>query len=113
MKNMDKAGSQKGSRVLAQYTHDEFWYPATILSLVKDVDTKIYVRFDDGDKQWCTREMLLPIDIEEGDRVYAKWHGEEEWFPAHVDKAAGDKYVLKYEDGSEERMTVDMIRVTR
>ena len=79
----------------------------------KDSETGIYVRFADGDKQWCSEDQLLPIDIEVSDRVHAKWNGEDEFFAARVTKIKDDQYALTYEDGEEEWTTVEMMRVTR
>ena len=104
---------KKDARFLAQWNHDEFWYPATVLDKDKECETGIYVRFDDGDKQWCAEEQLLPIDIEVGDRVHARWNGEDEYFLARVTKVKDDKYALAYDDESEEWTTLSMMRVTR
>ena len=107
------------SRWLVQWNQDEFWYPATVLAVDDARESPIYVRFDDGDKQWCTSDQLSPIDVEVGDRVHARWEGETEdeeesgYFRAHVVDVKGDRYGLHYDDGSQCTATISMLRVTR
>ena len=102
-----------GNQYLAQWNHDEFWYPATVLDSDSDRTASVYVRFADGDKQWCEQEQLLAIDIEAGDRVHARWNAEDEFFPARVTKVKDEKYSLTYDDQSEEVTTLALMRVTR
>ena len=110
---MKKLKIAKDEQVLAQWNQDEFWYPAIVLDMEKEWEVGTYVRFADGDKQWCSEEQLLPVDIEVGDRVHARWAGEDEFFSAHVTELKDNKYALKYDDGSKEWTTLDLIRVTR
>jgi hypothetical protein len=63
---------QIGNRVLANWTHDSYWYPATVQNIEGE---RIYIRFDDGDKEWTTFDHLMKIDIEVGDRVQCRWKG--------------------------------------
>ena len=110
---MKKLKIEKGAQVLAQWNWDEFWYPAVIIDVEKDWEAGTYVRFADGDKQWCSEDQLLPVDIEIDDRVHARWDGKDEYFAAHVAEIKDGKYALNYEDGSKEWTTLDLIRVTR
>ena len=116
---MNQSKIEPKSRWLVQWNQDEFWYPATVLALDDARGAPIYVRFDDGDKQWCILDQLSPIDIEVGDRVHARWEGEPDdeeesgCFRAHVVEVKGDRYSLRYDDGSRGTATIDMLRVTR
>ena len=102
-----------GKRFLTQWNHDEFWYPATVLNTDKGRKASIYMRFDDGDKQWCNAKQLSAIDIEVGDRVHARWSDNDEFLPARVTKLKDEKYSLTYDDGSEKPTVLAMMRVTR
>jgi hypothetical protein len=60
---------QVGSRVFANWSHDEYQSPATIRWFEGD---QVLVHFDDGDKGWMARDHLMPIDLEVGDAVMCK-----------------------------------------
>ncbi len=107
---------KKGEHLLVQWKHDEFWYPATVLRHDRDLEQCTYVRFDDGDKQWCNLQQMLPIDIEVGDRVHARWNGEDDYLPALVEKVSDDRsdgYQLHFPGKGEEWTPLSMMRVTR
>ena len=99
-----------GDRVLANWTHDEYWYPATIRTIDGE---RIYVRFDDGDKEWTTSKHLMDIDIEVGDRVHCKWKGGPNYYPGRVARKDGETIFVHYDDGDKEKTTTNMVRVTR
>jgi DNA repair protein Crb2 Tudor domain len=84
---------QVGSRVFANWSHDEYWYPATILSLEGD---QVFVRFDDGDKEWMARDHLMPIDLEVGDAVVCKYKSGLYYFPAHILQMEGGRISVQY-----------------
>jgi hypothetical protein len=97
-------------RVLANWTHDDYWYPATIKSMDGE---RIYVHFDDGDKEWTTSDHLMSIDIEVGDRVHGRWNGGPIYYAGRVAQQEGEKIYIEYEDGDEEWTTISSVRVTR
>lgn len=97
-------------RVLANWSHDTYWYPATI----RDIDgERTYVRFDDGDKEWTTCDNLTKLDIEPGDKVFCRWKGGQYYFPGRVGRMDGEKIYVEYDDGDKEWTTISYIRVTR
>lgn len=101
---------EKGSRVLANWMHDLFWYPAT----VQDIEgERIYLRFDDGDKEWTTNDRLMKNDIELGDRVQCRWKGGPYYFIGHIAQKEGEKIYVYYDDGDKEWTTISCVRVTR
>lgn len=59
-------------RVLANWPHDVYWYPATIRNMDGD---RYYIHFDNGDKEWTTSDYLMEIDIEVEYRVHYRWKG--------------------------------------
>jgi len=97
-------------RVLANWTQDEFWYPATITEVEGE---RFYVEFDDGDKEWITSDRLMSINIEVGARVYAKWQAGEEYYPGKVTEKNGEDIYVVYDDGDEEWTMISYVRVTR
>jgi hypothetical protein len=99
-----------GDRVLANWTHDKYWYPATIRKIDGE---RIYVQFDDGDKEWMTDTHLLEIDIEVGDRIYCKWKGGPHYYPGRVASKDGESIDVHYDDGDKEKTSIKMVRVTR
>jgi hypothetical protein len=99
-----------GDRVLADWTHDEYWYPATIRSIEGE---RVYIYFDDGAKEWSTSERLLPIDIELGDYVYCRWKGGPYYYPGRIARMQGEKIYVQYDDGDKEWTTISYVRVTR
>ena len=101
---------QIGNRVLANWTHDLYWYPATIQSIDGE---RIYIHFDDGDKQWTTSDHLMNIDIEIGDRVHCRWKGGPYYHPGRVAQKQGEKIYVHYDDGDKEWTTISLVRVTR
>ncbi len=99
-----------GDRVLADWTHDAYWYPATI----RNVDgERFYIRFDDGDKEWVTSDRLMQIDIEVGDRVHCRWKEGAYYYPGRVASIDGERIHVHYDDGDKERTTISFARVTR
>jgi hypothetical protein len=99
-----------GDRVLANWSHDEYWYPAFIR--VVDGD-HIQVHFDDGDKQTTTADRLMPLDIEVGDRVHCRWNGGSAYYAGRVARKEDEQIFVEYEDGDEEWTTISCLRVTR
>lgn len=97
-------------RVLANWTHDVYWYPATIQSIEGE---RIYVHFDDGDKEWTTSDRLMNIDIEVGDRVHCRWKGGPYYYPGHVTHKEGERIHVHYDDEDKEWTTIACVRVTR
>jgi hypothetical protein len=84
---------QVGSRVFANWSHDEYWSLATIRSLGGD---QVFVRFDDGDKEWMARDHLMPIDLEVGDAVVCKYKSGLYYFPAHILQMEGGRISVQY-----------------
>jgi uncharacterized protein (DUF427 family) len=101
---------QIGNRVLANWTHDSYWYPATVQNIEGE---RIYIRFDDGDKEWTTFDHLMKIDIEVGDRVQCRWKGGAYYYIGHVAQQQDEKIYVHYDDGDKEWTTISFIRVTR
>ena len=97
-------------RVLANWKQDVYWYPATIQTIDGE---RIYVMFDDGDKEWTTSAHMMNIDIEVGDRVHCRWKGDPLYYSGRVAQKDGEKIYVQYDDGDSEWTTISFVRVTR
>jgi hypothetical protein len=99
-----------GDRVLAEWPPDKFFYPAT----VKTVERGRYqILYDDGYWDWADEDRLAELDIEEGDRVFARWRGGSNYYPGVVDQQEGEKVHVCYDHGDQEWTTISMLRVVR
>lgn len=97
-----------GDRVLGPW-EPGWYYPATIRCV--DDDT-IFLRFDDGDKALVPADLLLPLRLEIGQRVFARWDkGPRLYYPARITAVRGEELQLAYDDGRTEHTTVSFIRV--
>lgn len=99
-----------GERVLAHFAHDGFWYPGTILKID---DTRLYVRFDNGTKQWTPPARLLELDLEVGDRVSCRRPGASALQAGRIVQCDGDKILVRFDDGGEEWVSLELCCVTR
>jgi len=59
---------QIGDALLAKWSRDPFWYPATVIE--KTDDDHYGVRFADGDEEWVGRARMAPDLLTVGDFVY-------------------------------------------
>ena len=101
---------REGKRVFAKWIHDGYWYPATIKKIEGE---RIYVLFDDDDKEWTTSENIVAENIEIGDRVYGNWKGQGYYYPGRIAGRRGDRIYIQYDDGDREWTTIGRVRVER
>lgn len=101
---------QINDRILANWTHDVYWYPATIHQIE---GARIYIHFDDGDKEWTDADRLLEMDLDIGDRVHCRWKGGPVYYPGRIAQKDGGKIYIEYDDGDVEWTTIAFVRVTR
>jgi hypothetical protein len=57
-----------GNEVLAKWSRDPFWYPASITE--KRLDDQYCVRFADGDEEWLGQSRIMADRLTVGDIVY-------------------------------------------
>ena len=92
-----------GDRVLVRWL-DFFWYPGTILSM----GTKGYhILYDDGDQRVVQEPALMPLAVEEGERIQIRPKSQPQrvYAPAVVTHADGESLDVAYEDGEHETNT--------
>lgn len=59
---------ESGDTLLANWSRDPFWYPATVID--KTDDDRYQVRFADGDEEWIGRSRMIAELLTVGDLVY-------------------------------------------
>ncbi len=103
-----------GQRVFARWRGDLLWYPGTIFAVAGE---GYHVVFDDQDQAFVGPADLIPLAVEEGDRVLCrpKFERELRYLPAEVTRVAGEVIDVSYEDFElvETNTHVSRIRVRR
>lgn len=89
-----------GDRAFAHWASEtSWWYPATIRRIARDA---ILIDFDDGDQATVSPDQLVPIQITEGSRVFARWMKGQHYFPGKVTSSKNEEIYVHYDDGNEE-----------
>lgn len=99
-----------GDTVLAAWSKDDFWYPATVLELKEGL---YLVRFLDGDSELMDASRLIAEDIRVGDRVYARFKDGDAFYPGVVIMRKAQALAVRYYDGTEEMTTLSAVRALR
>jgi hypothetical protein len=99
-----------GDRVLAKWSKDMYWYPATVQAMDGD---RLHIYFDDGDNEWITAGAVTVIDLAPGDRVFARFQRGPVYAPARIVRRDGERLSIKYDDGKQEDTTIGFVRVLR
>lgn len=97
-----------GQRVLAQWLHEPFFYPGVVRAVEDDV---LQIHYDDGDSARVPPEVVLPLSLNVGDRVYARRMDGRQYFPAVIENRNGDQLLLRYDDGQTEWSLIRMVRI--
>ncbi len=105
---------QLGDRVFARWRGDLLWYPGTIFARR---DEGYHVVFDDQDQAVVGPADIMPLSVQEGDRVLCrpKFERELRYLPAEVTRVAGEIIDVTYEDLelAETNTNVSRIRIRR
>jgi hypothetical protein len=97
-----------GQRVLAQWGPEPFYYPGVVRSIQDDL---LAIQYDDGDRGQVLPEQVLPLDLDVGDVVYARWQGGPYYYPARIERKNADDIFVQYDDGRSEWTTISLVRV--
>jgi hypothetical protein len=97
-----------GQRVLAQWGPEPFYYPGVVGAVSEDV---LSIQYDDGDRGEVMPEQVLPLRLEVGDRVYARWQRGRYYYPGQITSRNGANILVQYDDGRQEWTTIDVVRV--
>ena len=98
----------EGDQVLADWSGDEFWYPAKI---AERKDGRYHVAYLDGDEEWTTPDRVVAEDLKVGDRVLANWKNQGQYYPGRITRRDGQTIDVLYDDGDRETTTIDAVRV--
>jgi hypothetical protein len=105
---------QVGDRVFARWGGDLLWYPGTVYARR---DAGYQIVFDDQDQALVGPGDILPLVVEEGDRVLCrpKFERELRYFPAEVTRVDGETIDVTYDDLEmvETNTNVSRIRIRR
>lgn len=97
----------EGDRVYAYRDEDDYFYPATILSIAEE---DIFIRFDTGEEEWTQEEFLEEYAVSADEEVECKAAKDDLYYDVTVLSADGDRLEVEFEDGSAEWTTLNRIR---
>lgn len=97
----------EGDRVFAYWDEDDYFYPATILSIV---DEDIFIHFDTGEEEWTQEEFLEEFAVSADEEVECRASKDDQYYDVTVLDADGDRVEVEFENGSTEWTTLNRIR---
>jgi len=97
----------EGNRAFAYWDEDEYFYPATILTIDGD---DIFIRFDTGEEEWTNAEYLEEFIVEVDDEVECKSTKDNLYYDVTVLDVDGDRVEVEYEDETSEWSTLSDLR---
>ncbi len=98
----------EGDRVFAYWDEDDYFYPATILSIAEEGD--IYIRFDTGEEEWTQEEYLEEYATSADEELECKSIKDDIYHDVTVLSVDGDRVEVEFDDGSTEWSSLDRIR---
>lgn len=103
---------QEGDRVLAPW-EPEFLYPGAIRQIMVDEakGDQALIRFDDGGEGWVFVYSICPREVNEGQRVQVRRHGDGQYFSAEILKVSEDEVRVRYDDGSSAWTPIKAVRM--
>lgn len=97
----------EGNRVFAFWDEDEYFYPATIVTIDGD---DIFIRFDTGEEEWTNADYLEEFIVEVDDEVECKSTQDNLYYDVLVLEVDGDRVEVEYEDETTEWSTLSRLR---
>ena len=97
----------EGNRVFAFWDEDEYFYPATIVTIDGD---DIFVRFDTGEEEWTNADYLEEFIVEVDDEVECKSAQDNLYYDVLVLEVDGDRVEVEYEDETTEWSSLSRLR---
>ena len=96
-----------GSRAFAYCDEDEYFYPATIITIEGD---DLYVGYDTGEEEWTTAEYLDEFSAEVDQEVECQSAEDDLYYDVTIINVDGDKVEVEYDDESTEWTSLDRLR---
>src|ERR1700676_954344 len=97
-----------GDRVFGRKGSEQFWYAGTVRHLDGD---RCYVIFEDGDDALVEVRKLIALELQKGDRVFARQPREAEFAPGEVLDWDADKVRVSWDHGADNWTSYSMIRL--
>jgi hypothetical protein len=97
----------EGSRAFAYWDEDEYFYPATVITIEGD---DIFVRFDSGEEEWTNTNYLEEFIVEVDDQVECKSVQDDLYYDVLVLDVDGERVEVEYEDETTEWSTLSRLR---
>ena len=97
----------EGSRAFAFWDDDEYFYPATIVTIEGD---DIFIRFDTGEEEWTDADYLEEFLVEVDDQVECKSAKDNLYYDVVVLDRDGERVEVEYEDETTEWTILSRLR---
>jgi hypothetical protein len=97
----------EGDRAFAYWDEDEYFYPATIISIEGD---DIYIRFDSGEEEWTNADYLEEYAAEVDEEVECQSAQDDMYYDVTVIDVDGERVEVEYEDETTEWTRLDRLR---
>jgi len=97
----------EGDRAFAFWDEDEYFYPATIITIEGD---DIYIRFDTGEEEWTDSDYLEEFLVEADEEVECKSAKDNLYYDVVVLDVDGERVEVEYEDETTEWTTLNSLR---
>lgn len=97
----------EGDRVFAYWDEDDYFYPATIITIAEE---DIYIRFDTGEEEWTQEEYLEEYAVSPDEEVECKSAKDDQYYDVTVRSVDGDQLEVEFSDGSSEWSTLNRVR---
>ncbi len=97
----------EGNRAFAFWDEDEYFYPATIITIEGD---DIFIRFDTGEEEWTDADYLEEFQVEVDEEVECKSAQDNLYYDVIVLSVDGERVEVEYEDETTEWTTLSRLR---
>jgi hypothetical protein len=105
-----------GSRVLALWQPDSYWYSGTVKNISGN---RFFIEYDDGQRMSLTADEIMPLEYRVDDPVECRWNGQPLYYVSHILKIDGDNITVQYDCnsspdgpslGETEQTNIEMLR---
>lgn len=97
----------EGNRAFAFWDDDEYFYPATIVSIDGD---DVFIRFDTGEEEWTTADYLEEFTVEVDDQVECQSSQDDLYYDVVVLSVDNERVEVEYDDEATEWTSMVKIR---
>ena len=98
---------KEGERAFAFWDEDEYFYPATIVSIDGE---DIYIHFDNGEEEWTEANYLEGYAVNINDQIECQSLRDDLYYDVVVKNVDGERVEVEYDDETTEWTTLDRLR---